>query len=134
MPQYVPSVLRIVPTNNVQNSPCAIAPIASMKYRFPEKTISFLCKNALTFCIFQDFLFIIFLILAQKNSICNTLWQFFPVYPYLRRMNLTFLRKMLYCVRLAFAHASVILTKNAAKQKKSLSGCGAAGSAGGLGL
>lgn len=43
-----PTVLMMVPISREQNSPCAMAPIASTKYRFPEITMSFRFKNAFT--------------------------------------------------------------------------------------
>ena len=43
-----PSVLTIVPISSEQNRPCAIAPSASMPYRFAEKTMFFFLRNAFT--------------------------------------------------------------------------------------
>ena len=51
MCSWVPSVLRMVPTSRVQNNPCAMALMASIKYRLPEKTMSFRLRNARSFSI-----------------------------------------------------------------------------------
>ena len=42
----VPMVFKIVPTSSVQNRPCAMALMASIKYRLAENTMFFLFKNA----------------------------------------------------------------------------------------
>ena len=47
IPSWVPKVLMIVPIRSEQNSPWAIAPIASMKYLFAETSMSFLFRNSL---------------------------------------------------------------------------------------
>ena len=39
-------VLMIVPISSEQKSPCAIAPSASIPYRFAEKTIFFRLQNS----------------------------------------------------------------------------------------
>ena len=41
-------VLRMVPTSRVQNSPWAMAPMASIKYRLAENTMFFRARNLRT--------------------------------------------------------------------------------------
>ena len=45
-PSCCPKVFKIVPISRDANKPCAIAPKASMPYRFAEKTISFFARKA----------------------------------------------------------------------------------------
>ena len=56
MPSCSPSVAMIVPINNEANSPCAIAPRASIPYLFAEISISFRLRNSLNFFIGISFL------------------------------------------------------------------------------
>lgn len=49
MPNWLPTVFKMVPMSRVQNRPWAMAPRASMPYRLAEKTMFLRFKKALTF-------------------------------------------------------------------------------------
>ena len=57
MPACSPSVLTMVPMSREQNSPCAMAPMASMPYRLAERTMFFRLRNAVIFSILMYLLY-----------------------------------------------------------------------------
>ena len=63
---WLPKVFRIVPIRSDAKRPCAMAPSASIPYRFAEITIFFLLRNSLKFILLL-FLFLSSLSVVKRG-------------------------------------------------------------------